>query len=152
MARGVSDQLRDETWPIWRRMHRKLMRLLETSKRMSGKGLLLRPPIWPIPATLSGWHLWTLKEPPALLPWTYHELGQSMGYVQRPVYSPWSSIYAKRSLEESVVWFGRICETRWLIDLLSGGTRGHQERLSSPATVTSSYSGIWLTNRNRGLY
>jgi len=41
-----------------------------------------------------------------------------MGYVQHPIYGPWSSIYAKRPLEESVAWFGRICETRWLIDLL----------------------------------
>jgi thiaminase/transcriptional activator TenA len=35
-------------------------------------------------------------------PWTYHELGPVLGFVEHPVYGPWCSIYAEGFLEESV--------------------------------------------------
>ena len=45
-------------------------------------------------------------------PWTYHMLGEAIGYVDHPIYGPWSAVYVEGFLEESVKAWRTIVDQR----------------------------------------
>ncbi len=65
-------------------------------------------------------------------PWTYHELAEVVGYVDHPVYGPWSAVYVEGFLAESVeAW-------RALLDRFALAASSEELASMRDAFVTSS--------------
>ena len=123
------------TTPIERPLHRMLMPLAGISEeelRKTGPSPSNLAYINHLVKTAS---LGTLGATAAALlpcPWTYHLLGRAIGYVDHPIYGPWSSVYVEGFLQESVkAW-------RAMVD--QAALKASQEELESirEAFLTSS--------------